>query len=74
MALTLALAETNVGLPAPEAYARIVAFSYDVLSNRVQVAVNVYANAAARLAGKAPIGGGVFEGTVGDSACILCSC
>lgn len=65
MALTLALAETNVGLPATEAYARIVAFSYDVLSNRVQVAVNVYANQAARLSGKAPIGGGVFEGTVG---------
>ena len=65
MALTLNLPETNVGLPAPEAYARIVAFQYDVLTNKVQVAVNVYANQAARLAGKAPIAGGVFDGVVG---------
>ena len=48
MALQVALTDSNVGIPAPPAYARIVAASIDVLAGKVQVAVNIYASAAAR--------------------------
>ncbi len=66
MALQVNLPETNVGLPAPEGYARIVALAYDLLTGKAQVAVNIYANQAAREAGKNPVAGGVFEGKPGE--------
>ena len=67
MALQMDLQETNIGVPAPQAYVRIVAYSYDAQSNNVQVAVNIYASEAARRAGKTPIGGGIYSGVVGVS-------
>lgn len=63
--MNLPAARTAVGLDAPEAYARIVAFAFDAKTSEVQVAVDVHANAAARHAGKNPISGGVFKGQVG---------
>ena len=68
MALQINLPDTNVGLPAPEAYARIVGMNIDILGDKLQVAVNVYANKAARDTGKAPVGGGVFETKLSDAA------
>jgi hypothetical protein len=65
MALQLNLADTNVGLPAPEAYARIAALSFDTMTGLVRVAVDIHASLAARVAGKNPIGGGTYEGIVG---------
>lgn len=60
MALQLSLADTNVGLPAPAAYGRVVAIQVDVLQSKVQVAINVYASKSAREAGKNPVAGGQF--------------
>ncbi len=68
MALQIALTETNVGMPAPEAYAKIAAFHYDAAANRLECFVNIYASVAARQAGKAPIDGGVFTGTPGSDS------
>ena len=65
MALQLSLADTNVGVPAPEAYARIVAFQFNANTGEVTVAVDIHANDAARLAEKAPVAGGVYSGVVG---------
>lgn len=65
MALQLNLQETNVGLPAPEAYARIVQLRFDTTTGAVEVAVNIYADIAARAAGKAPVAGGIYSGVVG---------
>lgn len=65
MALQLNLADTNVGVPAPEAYARIVSLNFDVRMNLVHVAVDIYFDQAMREAGKSPVSGGVYTGTVG---------
>lgn len=61
MALQLNLTDTNVGLPAPQAYARIVAYAFNAKTNEWEVAVDVYASSAARTAGKSPVSGGVFK-------------
>lgn len=65
MALKLNLTETNVGLPAPEAYAKIASLNYNARTGEVHVYVDIFASAEARTAEKNPIGGGVYKGTVG---------
>jgi hypothetical protein len=67
MALEINSVDNNVGIPAPKAYARIVKVDYDVLANRVDVFVNIYADEAARNTGKSPIDGGVFSGVPGET-------
>lgn len=59
---------TAVGLAAPEAYARIVAYAFDSKTTELTVAVDVHASAAARQEGKNPVSGGVFKGKVVDGA------
>jgi hypothetical protein len=65
MALQLDLADTNVGVPAPTAYARIVGVSFNTTNGLVEIRVDIFASAAARQEGKNPVGGGVYIGTVG---------
>ena len=60
MALQVALTETNVGVPAPEAYAKIVAIRSAFNQPSCEVAVDIFFNLAARQAGKAPIAGNVL--------------
>lgn len=67
MALQINLPDTNVGLPAPAAYARIVGVQVDVLRAKVHVAVNVYATRDARLAERNPVAGGVYEADFGPA-------
>lgn len=68
MALQLSMTdkETNVGLPAAAAYARIVQVLFDTKTGKVQVAVDIHATQQARTDNRAPIAGGVFEGVVGQ--------
>lgn len=65
MALQLNLTDSDVGIAAAEAYARIVFLTYDTKTGRVQLSVDIYVDQAAREAGKNPISGGVYGGTVG---------
>jgi hypothetical protein len=67
MALEINSVDNNVGISAPKAYAKICALHYDVDANRVDVFVNIYADEAARTAGKSPIDGGVFSGIPGET-------
>lgn len=60
MALVFALTETNVGVAAPQAYAKIVAFRSNYLQGNSEVAVDIFFDAAARTAGKSPVDGGVY--------------
>lgn len=71
MALQISLADCNVGIPCPQAYATIAHLSFDANSNVVQVAVNIYANQAAFAAGKTPVGGGVYSGAAGTDIPLL---
>jgi hypothetical protein len=71
MAIQLDIQDSNVGLAAPQAYARIAAVRYDVAANTVEVAVNIYASAQARTDGKSPIDGGVFVGQPGVDMPVL---
>lgn len=63
MAIQVALtaAQTNVGVACASAYARIVAVDFDGLSGKVDVAVNVYYNRAARDLHKVPVFGGRYS-------------
>lgn len=65
MALQINMTETNVGLEAPQAYARIMSLNFNATDGKVSVHVDIYASEAARQAGKIPIGGAVYSGTVG---------
>jgi hypothetical protein len=64
MAIQVALtaAQTNVGIDCAAAYARIVDVHYNALTGRVDLAVNVYCNRAARDLHKTPVFGGVYSG------------
>jgi len=62
VALQIDLADSNVGIPVPKAYLRIVGFGYDILTNKLQVAVNAYISEAASRAGKSPVTGVVLNG------------
>lgn len=65
MALQLNMPDTNIGLAVPEAYARIISLSFNARTGAVQVYVDIYASGTARQSGKAPVGGGIYEGKVG---------
>jgi hypothetical protein len=67
MALQLALTaeQNNVGVVAPEAYARIVQLTFDTKTGKVSVAVDVHYDLAARTAGKSSITGNVYSGVTG---------
>lgn len=60
MALQVTLTDSPVGLAIPAGYARIVQVLADFVQGKVQVAVDVYATAAARQAGKRPVSGGQY--------------
>ena len=70
MALQLNLTsdQTNQGIECPVAYCRIVDVHFDLLSGKVDVAVNGYATVEARAASKSPVWGGVFTGYPGAEA------
>jgi hypothetical protein len=65
MALQLNLADTLIGLPAPEAYARISFLTFDTRTGEVVVHIETHATAAARTAGKTPVGMSTYRGKVG---------
>jgi len=71
MALQIELNDSNVGIPALQAYARVSALHYDVASNRVDVYVDIFATESTRQAGKSPIDGGVFSGQPGVDMPVL---
>ena len=66
MALCVNRPDTAVGVPAPQAYCRVVAYSYDVDADVVQIVVNVYFNASARAQNKNPIASTVYAAANAD--------
>lgn len=64
MAIQIDLADSNVGIPVPKAYLRIVGFGFDILTNKLQVAINAYISEAASRAGKGPVTSVVLDGVV----------
>jgi hypothetical protein len=67
MAIQVNLTDTDVGLPAPKAYARVTGISCDFTNGQVHVSVNIFANsAAAKDAEKNPVGGGLYKFKVSD--------
>ena len=54
--------QTDVGVDAPEAYARIAAIAQDFDRGTVQVVVNTYFNQAAATAGKVPLSSRSIDG------------
>lgn len=67
MALQINITDSRVGLPAPEAYARIVGVNIDIEKGEAHVAVHVFANRAAANANKAPIDGASFRAELGPA-------
>ena len=65
MALQVNLPDSSVGLPAPEAYARISHLQFNVKHGVVIVTVETHANVDARLSDKTPILTKSYSGIVG---------
>lgn len=63
MAIQIALdeAQTEIGAPAPNAYARIVIFTHDIKNDALQMAVEFQFDQAARQAGRRPIKGAAYQ-------------
>jgi hypothetical protein len=63
MALQLALDEsqTEMGTPAPAAYARIVQYSHDLKNDIIQIVVEFHYNQQARNQGRRPLKGAGYS-------------
>jgi hypothetical protein len=66
MALKLKLSDTDFGISAQAAYAKVTMFTFNAVMGWVEAQVAIYANAKARTDGKSPISVRNYRGVVGQ--------